>query len=191
MNLFFYFHGLKFNALMSLGTLAIATFSIPTTAVAEEACVRTSSGSIVCGTRVQKPSAGQSMQVVTAREFSFELKKCKRASEAIKCELNITNKEKDRVLRLYGTGAAVSRAVDLQGNQYTVSYVDFGGARNNQFVDQTLVQGVRLKAYVVFDNVPPQINQFALLDLQVLTYRGFGEGGVFPVQLRTINVVSE
>jgi hypothetical protein len=190
MNSFFSFHGLKFNALMSLSTLAIATFSIPTVAVAEEVCVKTSNGSIVCGTRVQKPNSGQPVQVITEREFVFELQKCKRASKTVKCELDVTNKEKDRVLRLYGTGAWVSRVVDLQGNQYTASYVDFGGARNNQFVDQELVQGVRLKAYIVFDNISPQINQFALLELRSLTYRGLGEGP-FPVQLRTITLVPE
>jgi hypothetical protein len=189
MNSLFPFCNFKFNALISLSTLAIATFSLPTTAVAEEACVRTSSGSIVCGTRVQKPNVGQSVQVITEREFVFELQKCKRASQTVKCELDVTNKEKDRVLRLYGRGDRVSRAVDLQGNQYIASYVDFGGARSTQivgnYVNQMLVQGVRLKAYIVFENIPPQINQFALLELSAF------EEELFTVQLRTIPIVSK
>lgn len=122
------------------------------------------------------------IQVITAKEFIFELKECKRASEAIKCEIDIINKTKDRGLRIYGNGSYQSSLTDLQGKQYLAKYVDFGAAQNNQYVDQNLVQDIRLKAYVTFDAIPPEVKQVQLVEFTAQS------GELFPVRFRGVSI---
>ncbi|WP_146138406.1 hypothetical protein [Chamaesiphon polymorphus] len=56
----------KVNALMTLCALGVTTFSSPTMAAPQEACVKTSTGEIVCGQLVSKPVNASGIQVVEA-----------------------------------------------------------------------------------------------------------------------------
>jgi hypothetical protein len=130
-------------------------------------------------------------QLIPTKKLIFELQQCKRASEAVKCEVNITSQEKNRRLRLYTEHivGSSSRVVDTQGNQYIANYFEFGGVENKSTIELNLVQGIPLKTYIVFDKIPPHINQFALLELS--TFEGDSDSELLPVQFRTITIVSE
>lgn len=110
------------------------------------------------------------------------MQECKRASEAIKCEVDVINKEKDRGLRIYGNGSYESSLTDLQGKKYLAKYVNFGAAQDNQYVIQELVQDVRLKAYVTFDAIPPEVKQLQIVDITAQS------GELFPVRFRGVSI---
>jgi hypothetical protein len=122
MNSFFSFHILKFNALMSLGTLAIIASSFPAKAVAEEACVRASGGSVVCGILVPKPGARQEpsesnetiQTTVDEGNVTWDLKSCSRKNSSINCVFSLSSS----VDRGYGVFPDGSKIVDSEGNEY-------------------------------------------------------------------------
>jgi hypothetical protein len=116
-------------------------------------------------------------QEATVNDFLFVLKECVRSGTTIKCELSITNNIEDRVLYLY----TYSRIIDTEGNQYTASVVELGGVKGGVYVEQKLVQGIPLKGYVTFDNIPAQFNQLALLEISCY---------YFVVQFRDVSVSS-
>jgi hypothetical protein len=59
-------HILKFNVLMILGAVNLAPLSFPSIASAQEACVMTSAGDVVCGKPVPKPISPQTTQLPSA-----------------------------------------------------------------------------------------------------------------------------
>jgi hypothetical protein len=56
----------KFNTPVVLSALVVTISSFPSTAFAEEACVKTSTGDIVCGQLVSKPIETKGVQVLEA-----------------------------------------------------------------------------------------------------------------------------
>ncbi len=156
MKSFFSSQASKFYALMTLCTLGITTLSLPMTAVAQEACVKTSTGSVVCGTPVAKPRANSSSeQRKVINSYVFLLKGCRRFNTSIKCNFIITREGGEDN---FGIKAPEVTIVDSVGKSYQGSAVELGGKSGNS-VFLTISSGINYVADIIFDDIPENITQ--------------------------------
>jgi hypothetical protein len=166
---FFSFRVSKLNVLMTLGALGLTTFSFPMTAVAQETCVRTSDGNVVCGTPVAKPRANSSSeQRKLINSYVFVLKGCKRFNTSIKCNFLIT---RDGAEENFGIKAPEVTIVDSVGKSYLGSSVEMGGKRGNS-VFLKISSGINYVADITFDDLPENITQVPVLKLFVFANNG-------------------
>lgn len=144
-------------------------------AKAEEACVRTTAGEVVCGTLVANPPSPSQPQRVEAHGFRFDLQSCTRNdSGGVNCALLITNlQNRDRELKLYsseasGTGRAPSRAMSPLGEEFITRTYNLGNASSDGLwwkVANTLVSGIPMQAQFTFEAVGPQTTELALVEI--------------------------
>ena len=181
MKSFFSSRVLKFSSLMCICALGLTTFSLPMTAIAEEACVRTSAGNVVCGTLVPKSSSSSNRtdseetiqtQVDPAGyggdySVTWELKSCSRIKKNVKCTFLISN----NVNRSYGLWLGPTKMVDSGGNEYLSSFIKSGtrsaSADGNTttgiYID--MAKGINYKVFIDFTGVPSSTSQVALLKI--------------------------
>lgn len=169
-----------FNLIVTatLSTLGVLILNIFVPAIAEQACVRTNSGNVVCGTLVTPTGQNSSMQPqrVEKNGFRFELQRCVRNGDTVDCSLLITNLgQRTRDLKLYssqasGTGRSPSRAISTSGKEFLTSIYELGNDKTTYSwrVRNTLASGVPMKAKFTFNDVPSQTTQLALVEV------GFG-----------------
>ena len=160
-------------ASISLGGLLALGFAAP--AVAEEVCVRTAAGNVVCGTLVNHSAAPSQPQRVEAHGFRFDLQSCTRNdSGGVNCAVLITNlQNRDRELKLYssearGTGRAPSRAISPLGEEFVTRTYNLGNASSDGRwwkVTNTLVSGVPMQSQFTFETVGPQTNDLVLVEI--------------------------
>ncbi|MFB2937558.1 hypothetical protein ACE1B6_20105 [Aerosakkonemataceae cyanobacterium BLCC-F154] len=163
----------------NLSLTGLLTFSIVSSAIAEQACVRTTTGNVICGT-IMPQSASQDSSIqrqrVEKNGLRFELQNCVRNGDAVDCNLIITNiGQKNRDLKLYssqasGTGRSPSRAISNSGDEFSTTIYELGNERTTSSwrVRKTLVPDVPMKAKFTFNDVTSQTNQLALIEI------GFG-----------------
>lgn len=125
-------------------------------------------------------------QIQSSRGIYFQLRGCQQESDVLTCELLTTDKDSERALTIYASsGSRTSRIIDLQGNQYLPSSVNFGGAGNRGYIKQNLVQDIPLKASLVFDDIQIEDNQLALLEVVGYTQ----DQSYFSVQFRDVDLL--
>lgn len=163
----------------SLSITGVLALGMVSSAIAEQACVRTTAGNVVCGTLVPR-TAGQdtAMQPQRAEKngFRFELQRCVRNGDAVECSLLITNiGQKTRDLKLYssqasGTGRSPSRAISTSGEEFSTTIYELGNDKTTYSwrVRNTLASGVPMRAKFTFNDVTPPTTQLALVEI------GFG-----------------
>ena len=165
----------KFHVLMTLGALGFTAFSLPMTAVAQETCVRTSSGSVVCGTPVAKPGSRQepsnnnvTIDTQIQGTVTWELKSCARGvRNVVSCTLSLsTSQDLGYVVVLNNE----TKLVDSSGNEYRANRVQIGDrtAGSGNQLNFNMAKGARYRTTINFTDVPTSISQVALL--QVVTY---------------------
>ncbi len=171
MKSFFYSRISKFNTLMTLCALGITIPGLPVTAVAQEACVKTSTGSIVCGTPVQKPSSNSNrtdsdttIQIEVDSYITLELKTCVRQQQKVRCILSLTSSEDTSYGLFDFTRGSSTNAVDGQGTSYRASLIRIG-KDDPQNASIRIAKGARYKTIIEFADVPASVSQFVLLNL--------------------------
>jgi hypothetical protein len=157
---------------MTLCALGVTILCLPATTVAQETCVRTSAGSVVCGTPVRKPSStpnrtdsDTTIQTQVWRNITLELKSCAReARNVVSCTLSLSNSQNS------GFGINVcpdTKLVDSSGNEYHSDKVQvvnkIGSGCNNLFFD--MAQGAHYKTTIEFTDVPAEISKVVLLQI--------------------------
>lgn len=118
----------------------------------------------------------------SAAGFSFENTGCVRRGTDILCTFLITSLEEDKRLQLYGNSVSNSRVIDSSGNEFVAQNVKLGSNESRSFVTANLVQGIPLKAVLVFPGVPSEVNQLPLLELALWS------GDTSKVQFRDVVV---
>ena len=138
-------------------------------------------------------SPQSSSNVTTPREllvqdFLFNLRGCSRDHEKIKCGFLVTNKERDETLSMFAHSTSyprgASRIITPQGSQFIADKVLFGGYESTGRVNVNLVQDVGLAAEMSFEEVQPQVNQLALIELTLQS----NSSGRFTVQFRNVPI---
>lgn len=163
----------------SLSVLGVLAMSIVSPAIAEQACIRTTAGNVVCGTLVPRATsqdASMQLQRVEKNGFRFELQQCVRNGDAVDCNLLVTNiGQRTRDLKLYssqasGTGRSPSRAISTSGEEFSTTIYELGNDKTTYSwrVRNTLASGVPMRAKFTFNDVTPQTTQLALVEI------GFG-----------------
>jgi|GEM_PF-1764506 len=171
MKSFFSSRVLKFSSLMYVCALGVTTFSIPMMAVAEEACVRTSAGSVVCGTLVPKSGSNSNridsdttIQTEVDSYITLELKTCVRQQQKVRCILSLKSSE-DTFYGLFDfTRGSSTNAVDEQGTSYRASLIRIG-KDDPQNAGIRIANGARYKTIIEFADVPVSVSQFVALNL--------------------------
>ncbi len=179
MGLFNTFQAFNLMVSASLSVVGVLALGMVSPAIAEQACVRTTVGNIVCGTLVPQTTSQDTPiqpQQVEQNGFRFELQSCDRNGDTVECSLLITNVgQRSRDLKLYssqarGTGRSPSRAISTSGEEFATTIYELGNDRTTSSwrVRNTLASGVPMRAKFTFNNVLPQTTQLALVDI------GFG-----------------
>ena len=172
MKSFFSFRISKFNSLVYVCALSVTTFSLPMTAVAEEACVRTSAGNVVCGTLVPKSSSNSNrtdsdvtIDSQPHGSVTWDLKSCARIQKKVRCVLSLSSSQ-DTGISIY----ASTRIVDSEGTSYSASLVQFGakkisgGGSLYAGIGDSMAKGAHYKTIFEFEGVPASVSRINLLE---------------------------
>ena len=162
----------RLNVLMFLGALGLTAFYLPSAAVAQEACVRTSTGSVVCGTSVPKPGStpnrvdsDTTIDTQVHGDVTWELKSCSRKLKKVVCTLSLSSSQ-DTFVRVY----TATRIVDAEGNSYQASFVQFGaskvanGGGYYTNASNAMAKSAHYKTIFEFVDVPASVSQIVLLE---------------------------
>jgi hypothetical protein len=183
----------KLGTLTSVFLTSLLISSHPV--AAQQACVVTDAGKVVCG-RLQQ-SANESFPQNSDRQqeiedFVFTFKACRRKGAVVNCELTITNKGKDRDLRLNGTTfydpAKHTRIIDATGRQYSVSNIESGGLKSQGYVSVKFAKDINYRTVLTFEEISNQISQVPLIELSV-TYSDGPVTKTFAIQYRDIPIL--
>jgi hypothetical protein len=154
-------------------------------ASAEQACVKTPLGKIVCGELQPKKesatttSRSEQKQVVKTKSgIEFTLNGCKKSNAGLSCSISIYNST-DYDKRVNYTYAGGYSIIDSEGNKYASSVVSIG----NQGLYATLPPKLTIKSYVVFQPNGKLTNR-----IRSLNVNPWVESNEFNVTFRDFNV---
>ncbi|WP_414754236.1 hypothetical protein [Anabaena sp. CCY 9910] len=121
-------------------------------------------------------------QKVEDNDYRVQLQGCKRSNEKVKCDLLITNlANKDRYFRLWIGG---SRMISDSGDVFSPKEVQVGISSDSSSGD-TLVTNIPIKGSITFEEIPKQINNFSILELN---YDGAGQGPSGKIKIYKISL---
>ncbi|MGL5834900.1 MAG: hypothetical protein ACRC1Z_16960 [Waterburya sp.] len=107
-------------------------------------------------------------------DIAYELHDCLRKRNTISCSLIVTSEVKDNTIFI---DTRRTRFVDFNGNEYFSNFAKIGNfttsgdSFSNRYggVGNNFMKGIPLKASVKFDNIPENVNNFAVLNLNIQT----------------------
>ncbi|MBW4556568.1 MAG: hypothetical protein KME59_11610 [Trichormus sp. ATA11-4-KO1] len=180
-------------AILSSGSLAsIFVLSFSHLALAQQTCVRTDAGNIVCGALMpqgsDKTTPKQDASRIEANGFSFQLQNCLRSGTNVTCNLLITKIEDRSGDRdgLFLVNANNSRIINVSGEEFVARSIQLG-EKQGASAQTNLVSGVPLKASISFE-VPAQFSKLALLEVGYTFYNpGYN---VRTAQFRNVTIES-
>lgn len=179
------FSGLA-KASFALGMFGCVVSMGSSTALAEQACVRTDAGAKVCGELL--PAEGKSVaQRQEENEFVLELQGCKRSSDIVKCSLLIENvASNDRKLWLHGGYGPPTRMISTSGEEFNAKQAQLGQQNSSSYVEVPLIRSVAMQGIVTFEDIPRQIDNLAVLEVRY----GFYEPSqtYTSVQFRNVSI---
>ena len=192
----------RFLTCLGFLSLGFVPFGFISTAVAQQTCVRTNSGAVVCGELVTTEDLQRNSEnsvtspIVEENGFRFQFQNCLRDGSDVSCSLLITKIE-DRVrdnngqFRLYAGAwsSGNSRVVTTSGEEFRSTTVQLGEETGIQ-PTTSLIYAVPLRAVINFE-LPRQANELALLEI---SYAFFPEGEGRQdrtTQLRNISIQSK
>jgi hypothetical protein len=159
----------KFNASITLCLLSVSTLSLPVMAAPQEACIKTSTGDVVCGELVPKPpksnqpSNDETIASQTQFGVTWDLKSCVRnAKNVVNCTVVLTA-ETDTNTGLYA--APWTKLVDSSGNEYFADKVQVGKKVDQKAVSFSMAKGAIYRAIFSFTNVPNSVSQVVLFQI--------------------------
>jgi hypothetical protein len=125
----------------------------------------------------------------TVAGYQFDLYGCLRTDETgvVICNFAITNQEADRTLRIYSQNSPESRIVGSNGVPYEASNIDFGTESSPYQAETKLPQGVLIRSSLTFSQIPEEINNLALLEINAYTY---SERNSSTIQFRDIPITT-
>ncbi|OKH19143.1 hypothetical protein FACHB389_33550 [Nostoc calcicola FACHB-389] len=168
-------------------SFGVSVFSTPVSASTEEVCVRASSGDVVCGTPVAKPSSSskkpdtdETTQTEVSGSLTLELKSCARKQNTVSCTLSISSSQ-DKGL---GFWLRYTKMVDREGTEYHPNKFQVGKsiAGENGRIQMDLVKNIKYKTIIVFEEVPISTPQLSLLEISLES-----DGGV---KFRNIPIIN-
>lgn len=119
---------------------------------------------------------------MTANSITFELKQCKLSGRTLTFYLLIINSDsRDR-----SVGFGNPRFIDNFGNEYKENYImQFGNEKrvNYWWIENNLVSGIPMKASIIFENVPQELSQIALFEIQT--------NSNYKIQFKNLRVIGE
>ncbi|MCS7042072.1 MAG: CsgG/HfaB family protein [Bryobacteraceae bacterium] len=135
------------------------------------------------------PSAPPAASAVSDqfRNLLVEVASCKRDGSTVACALRLTAQKESGSLKLYSSYfLRGSRALDLEGNPYTVAQL-LVGSRNVDNTEIELLARAPLRVVVLVEGVPMNVKAFSVLvlrgDLMART-----AGGPFSLELRAVSI---
>jgi hypothetical protein len=109
-------------------------------------------------------------KTVEVEGFIFKLQGCKRSNQNVRCDLLITNTLKDRELRLYANYPnSKSKFLDIEGLTYVAESIEIDAVKETSYAITQFIQDANVKLSVNFGEIPSQINQIQVLDIQADT----------------------
>jgi hypothetical protein len=120
------------------------------------------------------PIAGYRKEV---DNFVLTLESCKRVDENVRCQVNILNKGKKRVV---GLTAPSSSLVDLAGKSHPGYRADLGKG-SGAYTNATIESKNDFAISITFENIPGQVVKAQLLNLAF-------DGEMKPIQFRNIPI---
>jgi hypothetical protein len=108
----------------------------------------------------------EAVKITQKNDIAYELHGCMRKSNTLSCTLVITSEVKDNKIFI---ATKNTRFIDLNGNEYFSNSAKVGNQFDgwNGIIGNNFIQGVPLKASIKFDNIPQNVNNFAILDLGI------------------------
>jgi len=110
-------------------------------------------------------NAVQKYPVKEFEGFSFALQKCKKSGTTAKCDLVVTNKQNDRVLKVYARNSNDSIMFDNFGNAYKADNVHLANCSNIWSCTMRLIQGVPTRLSVSFADVASDTTMASVLNI--------------------------
>jgi hypothetical protein len=159
-----------FQQVRVLAAVFLASLLMPSYLVqAQEACVVTSTGKVVCGMLQQKSKQSpvkHPVALVEDNEFRFELQGCQRRNERVRCDLVVTNvATTDRDIQL--SGRSGTRGITTSGDEIMPQEVQLGKSKG-VFASSNLVKDIPLRGAIIFEAVPRQLSSLSLLEVNYL-----------------------
>ena len=97
---------------------------------------------------------------------SIALQQCRIEDKNVKCILEFTNNDKDKILSIGVGGWGTSKAFDDSGNEYLSTLVRVANkTTTGRANSNTLIFGIKTKGEIVFGNISPHANMIARLDI--------------------------
>jgi len=115
-----------------------------------------------------------SSNLIQYNNVEYKIKSCKQKQKSITCKFTVKNTGKDKRVTLN----ANSFIIDSEGDQYTVSNIEFGKITNRSFPSKLLVKDIYVKAKMIFNNVTSHGTMIPLIK--------FGVGGSKYLEFRNI-----
>jgi hypothetical protein len=155
----------------------------------ERACVNTDNG-VVCGKfnpaaseQAQKQEGSGTPKPIAAYRkevdnFVLTLESCKRVDENVRCQLNILNKGKERIVTLN----ADSALVDSTGKYHRGYSTDFAGG-SGYSAESTIATNNEVVIGIVFSKIPDSAVKIQLLNLAFTS-------GLKPLQFRNVAITN-
>ena len=104
-------------------------------------------------------------------DIELQLQTCKPQGDGLRCEFLVKDQAQNRQICIYGIygGSKVSNVVNSRGMRYSGKSVRFGTAegRSSNPICQKLSQGIGVKAFITFEDVPKQTEPFSLVEVIV------------------------
>ena len=111
---------------------------------------------------------------VAKNDILFEFQECKISDRNIICDLLITSKTdvapEEFIIHIKGNCS--SKIVDYSGKEYLASLVKLGSKSHNRSVEDGLYANIPKNASLHFDNIDPQIEKIARLELECFLLPG-------------------
>ncbi|MBW4615726.1 MAG: hypothetical protein KME21_21095 [Desmonostoc vinosum HA7617-LM4] len=111
-----------------------------------------------------RPSSSPSLsnQRYQVNDITFDLQRCQRSGQTIRCYFLITNQGADLDLGVDSTWTNRTRLIDSSGTPYTATRAELGAVKGSDRISDTIIRGGRLKMIIDFAGVPTEVNEVDL-----------------------------
>jgi hypothetical protein len=114
-------------------------------------------------------SSGQRFKLESATLYLVD---CQKSGRFVKCIFNLASQIDQNVTFGYCGSDSRTRTI-FEGKQYLATSIDFGGKNGACGVTNTIIQGVPLKAELLFDELPSTANILSALEISIKSRSGW------------------
>ena len=120
-------------------------------------------GTVLCCFLLMSATTAFGQQQVEVKNFLFQLQTCRLSGQTVACEFTVTSKGEDREVTILGN--AGSRILDKMGNEFKADKVIMGNSSDADWISNSLVSNIPVKAALVFQNVYSKPNLLSVLEI--------------------------